>query len=130
VYKRLRRGPCCSVKVLVLRWVVVAGLLALAPNAASAQTVRLDGYRHPSEPKFEVFNKLYLKGVVDGLIAYTEAQKASDRFFCMPPHLAITVEQAEDIMLKYADKKHLPGTTPIGVPLLDGFREAFPCTKE
>jgi hypothetical protein len=44
--------------------------------------------------------------------------------------MAITVEQAEDIMLRYAEKKQLPGTIPIAVPLLDGLKDAFPCTKE
>jgi hypothetical protein len=56
----------------------------------------LDQYQHPSEPKFKGFNELYLKGVVDGLIAYSIAQNARDRFFCIPPTMAITVEQAED----------------------------------
>ena len=70
------------------------------------------------------------RGVVDGLIAYSVAQDARNRFFCMPPKLAITVEQAEDIMLRYAEKKQLPGTVPIGVPMLGGFKDAFTCTKE
>jgi hypothetical protein len=108
----------------------MAALLTLVAGAASAQTVRLDQYRHPSEPKFKTFNHLYLKGVLDGLIAYAAAQDAKDRFFCVPPMMVMTVEQAEDIMLRYADKKQLPGTAPIGVPLLGGMKEAFPCPKE
>ena len=44
--------------------------------------------------------------------------------------MAITVEQAEDIMLRFAEKKQLLGTVPIGVPLLGGLKDAFPCTKE
>jgi len=114
----------------MLRCLVIAALLALASSSASAQTVRLDQYRHPSEPKFKDLNQLYLKGVVDGLIAYSVAQNARDRFFCIPPTMAITVEQAEDIMLRYAEKKQVPGTVPIGVPLLGGLKDAFPCSKE
>ncbi len=113
----------------MLRCLVIAALVTLASGSASAQTVRLDQYRNPSEPKFKIFNHLYLKGVVDGFIAYSVAD-SRNRFFCIPPDLAITVEQAEDIMLKYAEKKQLPGTVPIGVPLFGGLREAFPCTKE
>lgn len=117
-----------------MRWRLMIGmvpvLVALAPFPASAQTVRLEQYRNPAEPRFKVFNHLYLKGVVDGFIAYAAAQSARDRFFCVPPDLAITVEQAEDIMLRYAEKKQLPGTVPIGVPLFGGLREAFPCAKE
>ena len=112
----------------MLRCLVIVALLTLASSAASAQTVRLDQYQHPSEPKFKVFNRLYLKGVVDGVIAYSVAQGARD--FCMPPTMAITVEQAEDIMLRYAEKKQLPGTVPIGLPLFGGLKDAFPCTKE
>jgi Rap1a immunity proteins len=114
----------------MLRCLVVAALLTLVSSSASAQTVRLDQYQHPSEPKFKDFNQLYLKGVVDGLIAYSVAQNARDRFFCIPSKMAITVEQAEDIMLRYAEKKQIPGTVPIGVPLLGGLKDAFPCTND
>jgi len=80
--------------------------------------VRLDQYEHPSNPKFKDFNQLYLKGAVDCLITYSAAQNERDRFFCLPPEMAITVEQAEDIMLRYAEKKRPPGNALIGVPLL------------
>jgi Rap1a immunity proteins len=109
--------------------IVIAALLTLASSFASAQTVRLDEYQHPSEPKFKEFNQIYLKGVVDGFIAYSVAD-ARNRFFCIPPTLAITIEQAEDIMLRYAERKQLPGTVPIGVPLFFGLKDAFPCTKQ
>lgn len=114
----------------MLRCFVVAALLTLASSSASAQTVRLDQYQHPSEPEFKDFDQLYLMGVVDGLITYSAAQDARDRFFCIPTKMAITVEQAEDIMLRYAEKKQLPGTVPVAVPLLRGLEDTFPCTKE
>lgn len=114
----------------MLRYLVIAALLTLASSSALAQTVRLDQYQHPSEPKFKNFNQLYLKGVVDGLIAYSVAQEPRDRFFCIPPKMAMTVEQAEEIMLRYIAKKQPPGTVPIAVPLLGGLEDAFPCTKE
>jgi len=113
----------------MLRGLVMAALLTLASGAASAQTVRLEQYRNPSEPRFKTFNHLYLKGVVDGFVAYSVAL-GKDRFFCVPPDMAITVEQAEEIMLRYAEKQQLPGTVPIAVPLFGGFKEAFPCSKE
>jgi Rap1a immunity proteins len=109
--------------------IVFATLLTLASSFASAQTVKLDEYQHPSEPKFKQFNQIYLKGVVDGFMAYSVAD-ARNRFFCIPPTLAITIEQAEDIMLRYAESKQLPGTVPIGVPLFFGLKDAFPCTKQ
>jgi Ssp1 endopeptidase immunity protein Rap1a len=109
--------------------IVIAALLTLASGPASAQTVRLDEYQHPSESKFKEFNQIYLKGVVDGFMAYSVAD-ARNRFFCIPPTRAITIEQAEEIMLRYAEKKQLPGNVPIGVPLFFGLKEAFPCTRE
>jgi hypothetical protein len=112
----------------MLRCLVIAAFLALASNSAPAQTVRLEQYKNPSEPRLQVFNRVYLKGVVDGLIAYSVAQKAKD--FCIPPTMAITVEQAEEIMLRYAEKKQLPGTFPIALPLLGGLKDTYPCTKE
>jgi hypothetical protein len=109
--------------------IAIAALLTLASSSASAQTVKLDEYQHPSEPKYKEFNQIYLKGVADGFIAYAVAD-ARNRFFCIPPTLPITIEQIEDIMLRYAEKKQLPGNVPIGVPLFFGLKEAFPCTKQ
>jgi hypothetical protein len=109
--------------------IVIAAILTLASGPVLAQTVRLDEYQHPSNPKFKEFNQIYLKGVVDGFMAYSVAD-ARNRFFCIPPTLAITIEQAEEIMLRYADKKQLPATVPIGVPLFFGLKDAFPCAKE
>jgi len=114
----------------MLRCLAATALLTLACGSTSAQTVRLDQYQHPAEPTFKTFNQLYLKGVVDGLIAYSVAQNTRDRLFCIPPKMAITIEQAEDIMLQYAEKRQVPGTAPVGVPLLGGLKDAFPCTKE
>ena len=111
----------------LLRWLLAVAVLMGAGGAASAQTVRLDQYRHPSEPKLKVFNQLYLKGVLDGLMAYSVAQRARD--FCLPSDVAMTVEQAEEIMLRFAEKKQLPGTAPIAVPLLGGLKEAYPCPR-
>jgi len=109
---------------------VIAACLMLASGAASAQTVRLEQYRHPSEPKFELYNKLYLAGLKDGLIVYTVRQDAKDRLFCLPPDWMLTTEQAEEIMLRFADKRQVPGNVPIGLPLLAGLREAYPCDKQ
>jgi hypothetical protein len=106
---------------------MMAVLLGVACSAASAQSVRLEQYQHPSEPKFETFNKLYIAGVRDGLIAYSV--NAKEHLFCMPPATVLTPEQTEDIMLRFAEKKHLPGNILIALPLLGGLREAYPCDK-
>jgi hypothetical protein len=100
--------------------VMIPVFLTLASSTASAQTVRLDQYQHPSTPQFKVFNSLYLAGVRDGLIAYSVRQGPKDRLFCLPPTMVLTTEQTEEIMLRFAEKRRLPGNTWIGVPLLGG----------
>ena len=60
----------------MLRCLVIAALSILASSSASAQTVRLDQYQHPSEPRFKVFNQVYLKGVVDGLTLHRSGLRA------------------------------------------------------
>jgi len=39
------------------RWPLAIAVLMVSGGVASAQTVRLDQYRHPSEPKFKVFTR-------------------------------------------------------------------------
>lgn len=111
----------------IRRWPLAFAVLMVAGGVASAQTVRLEQYRHPAEPKFKVLNQLYLKGVLDGFMAYSVAQHARD--FCLPAEVAMTVEQAEEIMLRFAEKRQFPETVPIAVPLLGGLKEAYPCPK-
>jgi Rap1a immunity proteins len=98
------------------------------PFAASAQTVRLEGYLHPKNETFRTFNQLYLAGVVDGLILYSVS--GADKLFCIPGKLALTTEQAENILLSWA-KKQTKNTNdlPIGIALLGGLEETFPCDK-
>ena len=106
---------------------MMAVLLSFACSAASAQARGSEQYQHPSEPKFETFNRLYLAGVRDGLIAYSV--NAKEHLFCLPPTTVLTPEQTEDIMLRFAEKKHLPGNILIALPLLGGLKEAYPCDK-
>jgi hypothetical protein len=106
---------------------MMTALVGVATSAASAQSVRLEQYQHPAEPKFETFNRLYLAGVRDGLIAYSVAAK--DHMFCLPPSTVLSPEQTEEIMLRFAEKRHLPGSILIALPLLGGLKEAYPCDK-
>jgi hypothetical protein len=88
---------------------------------------------HQKSETDRLFSKSYLKGAVDGLLAYeTFVAKAKNGtpLFCLSPKLAITDDQVEEIMLRWlkeqtADTKELP----ISMALLWGLEETFPCGK-
>jgi hypothetical protein len=109
--------------------VAVIAFGVLLSFAANAQTVGLESYLHPKNEEYRTFNKLYLAGVVDGLIVYSLA--GADKLFCIPGKLALTTEQAENILLSWA-KKQTKNTNdlPIGIALLGGLEETFPCPKQ
>ena len=105
--------------------------LALAAAPAVASDVRLDSYRNPKSESFRNFNQLYLDGVKSGLMAYNAWAKSHDgqQAFCLPANLALTVEQAEDIMLRRADKTAAKGDMLVSTLLLAGLRDMYPCEK-
>jgi hypothetical protein len=105
---------------------------SLATNVAHASNVTIDEYRHPKTAEVKFFNSLYLDGLKDGLILFSVLQKENGQkpLFCVPPKLAVTVEQAEDIMLRFANKKGLPENGPVDILLLGGLKEAFPCNED
>lgn len=99
----------------------------LAGGGADAQTITMDQYQHPNSEKDLSFNKAYLEGVKDGLIAYN--MSLEDKLFCLggiPP--VLTFERASDIVLHWARKKGPDmANTPLGLSLLYSLKEAFPC---
>ena len=95
---------------------------------ATAQTVTLGQYQHPKTEKDLNFNKTFMIGVKDGLIAYN--MSSQDKLFCMPGVLpAITFEQANDLVMHWAHKTSGDADLPLGRALLFALREAFPCPK-
>jgi hypothetical protein len=113
----------------IIKFSVVCAMLLLS-SAGSAQTVRLGKYRHPANEKMRLLNKVYLAGVIGGLVGYAVVAKR-EKLFCLPPSLALTAEQAEDVMLRWAKKFPDAKTDemPISLPLLWGLRETFPCNQ-
>ena len=101
----------------------------LLPTGANAQTVTLEQYQHPKGEKDLNFNKPYLEGIKDGLVAYNMSQE--DRLFCLggnPP--VLTFDRANDILLRFARKRGgEAGGLPLGLALLYSLKEAFPCTS-
>jgi hypothetical protein len=113
---------------------ILAGLgiaTIFAATSASAVEVWFKDYEHPATPDYAGFNKLFLDGVKSGLIAYSSAIEydGGKPRFCLPGNLALTVEQAEDIMRRAAKKHKNSDNLPISLLLLIGLEETFPCNK-
>jgi hypothetical protein len=104
--------------------IFLGGLLS---SGANAQTVTVEQYQHPKGEKDLNFNKPYLEGIKDGLIAYN--MSLEDKLFClggMPP--VLTFERASDTLLHWARKRGGDaGGLPLGLALLYSLKEAFPC---
>jgi hypothetical protein len=111
--------------LLVASTVALSGMLPC--GGVEAQTITMDQYQHPKSEKDLNFNKAYLEGVKDGLVAYNISLE--DKLFClggMPP--VLTFERANDIVLRWARKKGIDtGGRPLGLSLLYSLKEAFPC---
>jgi hypothetical protein len=106
-----------------------AAIALCVATSANASTVRYKQYMHPSSDQFGTFDKLYLDGVMEGLETANSmlVSNGSPPLYCMPPKLAITEDQAEDIMLRTAKKVSNVDDYPISILLLVGLRETFPC---
>jgi hypothetical protein len=110
--------------IMIASATIFAGLLCAD---ADAQTVTVEQYQHPKGEKDLNFNKPYLEGIKDGLIAYN--MSVEDKLFClggMPP--VLTFERASDTLLHWARKRGGDAAgLPLGLALLYSLKEAFPC---
>jgi hypothetical protein len=104
-------------------------LLSVAlPVAAHAQGMTTQQYRHPKTEKDLNFNKAYLTGIKDGLFAYNISSET--KLFCMPGNPPLSFEKADDVILHWLSKKGVDaGSLPIGLALLYGLKEAYPCPQ-
>ena len=101
-------------------------LAALMAFAANAQTVTTKQYRHPATEKDLNFNRAYLTGIKDGLIAYNISSE--HKLFCMTGTPTLSFDQANDILMHWANKKSVSSESlPIGLTLLYGLKETYPC---
>jgi hypothetical protein len=94
---------------------------------ANAQTVTTGQYRHPKSEKDLTFNKSYLVGIKDGLLAYN--MSSEDEQFCIPENASLTFDQTNDILLHWANKKGGRDDLPLGLTLLNALKETYPCPK-
>jgi hypothetical protein len=76
------------------------------PEEACAADVLVKGYLSETRPEFREYNKLFLDGVVSGFRWYNGGLEANglQPLFCLPPHFNLTLDQAEEIMIGYANR--------------------------
>jgi hypothetical protein len=108
---------------------VIALMLFSLSSSANATMVRFKDYKNPKDSWSKAADKVYLDGVKEGLVMFDADLTVEGRqqSFCMPQNLALTVEQAEDIMMRQAQKMTHPDDVPISLLLLKGLEDTFPC---
>ena len=104
---------------------LLGGLLSFG---AHAQNVTTEQYRNSKNEKDLNFNKAYFASIKDGLLAYN--MPSEEKLFCMPGIPVLTFEQANDILMRWARKRSTDADSlPLGLALLSGLKETFPCSK-
>jgi len=85
-------------------------------------------YQHPKSARDLSYNKIYMVGVANGLLAYNLS--ANSKLFCMPGLLPrLSFEQANDIAMRYARRADSAADLPVGRALLFGLRQTYPCPR-
>ena len=113
----------------MLRRMQIALMLVSLTSSADAMTVIFKDYKAAANKDEKAFYLLYLDGVREGIVELNVVleEKRQQPLFCLPEKLELTVEQAEDIMMRQAQKMTDPDQLPIGLLLVQGLRNTFPC---
>ena len=119
----------------------ISGLVAVVFSAAfvflvvsgregHSATLLLGNYNNPESPTMRLLNERHLDGIIDGIISYNIFlhENNSDRLFCLPADSVITVQQAEEIIVRVSQRLAKPDDVPISVLLIFGLKDAFPCS--
>ena len=95
---------------------------------AAAQHLTTQQFRNPKFAKDLKYNKAYLMGVADGLIAYN--MSAEPRLFCLPGLIPkISFDEANNLVMRYARKAGGAADLPVGRVLLFGLQQAYRCHR-
>jgi hypothetical protein len=117
--------------VIITRAVIALMLFSLTSNA-NAAGILLKDYKSPKNEDEKALLEMYLDSVKDGAqflnaIARRQGQRPE---FCLPENLALTVDQAEDIMMREAKKMTDPDDLPVALVLIHGLKDTFPCDEK
>jgi hypothetical protein len=115
-----------------MRRMVIALMLFGLSSSANAMTVIFKDYKAAANKDEKAFYYLYLDGVREGIVELNVVLKKNRQqpLFCLPEKLELNVEQAEDIMMRQAQKMTDPDQLPIGRLLVEGLKDTFPCDKK
>jgi hypothetical protein len=118
-------------RVMIKRMVYAVIALCIASNA-DASTLRLKNYLAPEDEKQRILNAMYLDGLKDGLIAFNIVlgRTGAKPLFCLPPTLALTPDQADDILMREVKNHPYPDDMIVSIVLLAGLRKTFPCGEQ
>ena len=113
----------------MIKQAICAAIALCVASAANAATLRLKNYMAPADEKQRILNAVYLDGLKDGLIAFNIvlARNGGAPLFCLPPNLALTPDQADDIVMREAKSHPYPDDMIVSIVLLAGLRKTFPC---
>jgi Rap1a immunity proteins len=117
---------------MIARIVIGLILFFLTLSDASAASILLKTYKSPIDKADRALLKVYLDGVKEGIVMLNVTLQVEGRppLFCQPEKLALTVEQAEDIMMRRAKKMPDPDRVPISLILIHGLQDTFPCNEK
>jgi hypothetical protein len=115
----------------MLRGMVVALMLVGLSSSADAVEAFKD-YRAMKNGGKKALTEVYLAGVIDGLMGLNAAMRKSGQqaLYCLPHNFALTVEQADDILTRSAEKLEKGmdiSDFPVSLLLIDGLEDTFPC---
>jgi len=117
---------------MIARIVIGLILFSLTLSNANAASVLLRTYKSPIDKADKALLKVYLDGVKEGIVMLNVTLQAEGRqpLFCQPQKLALTVEQAEEIMTRKAKKMADPDRVPVSIILIHGLQDTFPCDEK
>jgi hypothetical protein len=118
--------------LMIARIVIGLILFCLTLSNANAASILLRTYKSPIDKADKALLKVYLDGVKEGIVMLNVTLQAEGRqpLFCQPQKLALTVEQAEEIMMRKAKKMADPDGVPISLILIHGLQDTFPCDEK
>jgi hypothetical protein len=108
--------------------IVAVMLVGLSASANARGVVLLGDYKAVQNENERKTLKIYLSGVIDGISALQAEERSHGKqtSFCIPQNMTLTVEQAEDIMMRRATPGG-PDDIPIATYLVAGLKDTFPC---